>query len=149
MKTSDSNRELEERLSLLRPKSTSPEFDRELEDLLEEPQLRDVNSRAGSFPQASLTTIGWLSMAVVVIVVSVFLAWPRPVQDDQRPSISAKSSPMDPDPKLATLANMNLAIRRGEDIEELLNRQCNSFLPKHPLTDISFDGAAGYFQQDK
>ena len=149
MKTSDSNRELEERLSLLRPQSTSPEFAQGVEELLDEAQTQEASFASGGFPQFKLSTLGWVSAAVALIVISVFLAWPRSIQDDPRPSVSKSSSVKDPDPNLATLANLNLAIRRGDDIEELLSQQCNSFLPNHPLTDISFDGAAGFLQQDQ
>ena len=147
MKSNDSNRELEDRLSLLQPQAVSPEFERKLKELRNEhSEQADKLAIAGS-SNWSLISIGLTTAAVVVIIVSFLpLLWPQPREVEQSVSTWETLISQVPDPEVATIANFNLAIRRGDDIDVLLNHQCRSFLPAHPLTDVSLDGSNWLFQ---
>lgn len=149
MKNNDSDRELEDRLSLLEPSSNSREFEKKLQDLTNDPSEQNSNLAIAGNSKWSLTALGLTTAAVAaVIIISIALLWPQPQQVDQPDTASNTSSSSDSGSNNTTIANFNLAIRRGDDIEELLDRHCNSSLPTHPLTDVSLDGATGFLKQD-
>lgn len=146
MKSSDSHRELEDRLSLLQPKSTSPELDGKLKELTKVHSEQNPIVSLADSQSWNRTFIGLVTAAaLLVIVASIAMRW-KHIDETDTTNITSKSITRIPDPEISAIANFNLAMGR-EDIDTLLDRQCNSFLPSYPLTDVSLNGSNRLFQQ--